>query len=302
MAYDDLRSFLRALEREGDLKRIKVEVDPHLEIGEIVDRVQKAKGPALLFENVKGSAMPLAMNVFGTERRLAKSLGLKSPEDIAEKISGLLKPELPHGFTGVRDAFGKLASMAHVPPRKVKPTEAPVQEVVLTGDEVDLEKLPALFTWPKDGGSFFNLGLTHTKDPDSGVRNLGLYRLQRHDKRTIGMHWQIHKDSRNHAAVAARRGERLPVAIAFGCPRWSPTPPPPRCPGTSTSTCSRASWPGSGSGWSTARPSRCRSRPTPRWCWRAGWSPTSCSRRARSATTPASTPRRSSSRRSPSTA
>lgn len=92
MAYDDLRSFLRALEREGDLKRIKAEVDPHLEIGEIVDRVQKAKGPALLFENVKGSAMPLAMNVFGTERRLAKSLGLKSPEDIAEKIAGCSSP------------------------------------------------------------------------------------------------------------------------------------------------------------------------------------------------------------------
>src|SRR5215469_3237331 len=99
MAYDDLRSFLRALEREGDLKRITVEVDPYLEVGEIVDRVQKAKGPALLFENVKGSAMPLAMNVFGTERRLAKALGLKSADEIGEKIAGLLKPELPQGFT-----------------------------------------------------------------------------------------------------------------------------------------------------------------------------------------------------------
>ena len=218
MAYDDLRSFLRALEREGDLRRIKVEVDPYLEIGEIVDRVQKAKGPALLFENVKGASMPLAMNVFGTERRLAKALGLKGAEEIAEKISGLLKPELPHGFTGVREAFGKLAGMTHVPPKKVKAGDAPVQEVVLTGDQVDLDQLPALFTWPQDGGSFFNLGLTHTRDPDSGIRNLGLYRLQRHDRRTIGMHWQIHKDSRNHAAVAAKRGERLPVAIAFGCP------------------------------------------------------------------------------------
>lgn len=89
---------------------------------------------------------------------------------------------------------------------------------MLTGDDVDLDALPALFTWPEDGGSFFNLGLTHTKDPETGVRNLGLYRLQRHDRRTIGMHWQIHKDSRNHYQVAQRRGERLPVAIAFGCP------------------------------------------------------------------------------------
>lgn len=218
MAYDDLRSLLRALEREGDLKRIKAEVDPYLEVGEIVDRVQKAGGPALLFESVRGSSMPLAMNVFGTDRRLLKALGLKSYGEISEKIGGLLRPELPHGFVGVREAFGKLGAMTHVPPKKVKSDSAPVQDVVLYGDEVDLDDLPALFTWPQDGGSFFNLGLTHTKDPESGIRNLGLYRLQRHDKRTIGMHWQIHKDSRNHYQVAARRGERLPVAIAFGCP------------------------------------------------------------------------------------
>ncbi|MBV9023593.1 MAG: UbiD family decarboxylase, partial [Streptomycetaceae bacterium] len=218
MAYDDLRSFLRALERDGDLKRIKAEVDPYLEVGEIVDRVNKAGGPALLFENVRGSSMPLAMNVYGTDRRLLKALGLRSYDDISEKIAGLLKPELPHGFTGVREAFGKLAGMTHVPPKKVKAGDAPVQEVVVTGEEVDLGCLPALFTWPQDGGSFFNLGLTHTKDPQTGIRNLGLYRLQRHDRNTIGMHWQIHKDSRNHYQVAQRRGERLPVAIAFGCP------------------------------------------------------------------------------------
>ena len=218
MAYDDLRSLLRALEREGDLKRVKVEVDPYLEVGEIVDRVQKAGGPALLFENVKGSDLPLAMNVYGTDRRLLKALGLKSYDEISDKIAGLLKPELPHGFTGVREAFGKLGAMTHVPPKKVRQGSAPVQEVVLHGDQVDLNRLPALFTWPKDGGSFFNLGLTHTKDPDTGTRNLGLYRLQRHDARTVGLHWQIHKDSRNHHRTAARRGEPLPVAIAFGCP------------------------------------------------------------------------------------
>lgn len=218
MAYDDLRSLLRALERDGDLKRIKVEVDPHLEVGEIVDRVNKAGGPALLFENVKGASMPLAMNVFGTDRRLLKALGLSSYDEISDRIGGLLKPQLPQGFVGVREAFGKLGTMVHVPPKKVKTEAAPVQEVVLTGDDVDLDRLPALFTWPEDGGSFFNLGLTHTRHPETGVRNLGLYRLQRHDKRTIGMHWQIHKDSRNHYAVAARKGERLPVAIAFGAP------------------------------------------------------------------------------------
>jgi 4-hydroxy-3-polyprenylbenzoate decarboxylase len=216
MAYDDLRSLLRALERDGDLKRVTAEVDPYLEVGEITDRVNKAGGPALLFENVRGSAMPLAMNVYGTDRRLLKALGLPSYDAISDKIAGLLKPELPHGFTGIREAFGKLAGMTHVPPKRVK--DAPVQEVVRRGDEVDLGALPALFTWPKDGGYFFNLGLTHTKDPVTGVRNLGLYRLQRHDRTTIGMHWQIHKDSREHYQEAQRRGERLPVAIAFGCP------------------------------------------------------------------------------------
>ena len=140
MAYDDLRSFLRALERDRDLKRVKAEVDPHLEVGEIVDRVNKAGGPALLFENVKGSSMPLAMNVFGTDRRLLKALGLTSYDEISEKIGGLLKPELPHGFVGFREAFGKLGAMAHVPPKKVK--DAPVQEVVLTGDDVDLDRCP----------------------------------------------------------------------------------------------------------------------------------------------------------------
>lgn len=216
MAYGTLRAFLKALEKEGDLRRIRVEVDPYLEVGEITDRVNKADGPALLFENVRGSSMPLAMNVFGTDRRMLKALGLTSYGEIGEKIGGLLKPELPQGFSGLREAFGKLGSVAHIPPKKV--SNAPCQEVVLKGDEVDLDTIPALHTWPEDGGSFFNLGLTHTKDPETGVRNLGLYRLQRHDKRTIGMHWQIHKDSRNHYQVAARKGERLPVAIAFGCP------------------------------------------------------------------------------------
>src|SRR3989442_15341049 len=162
MAYDDLRSFLRALERDGDLKRIKAEVDPYLEVGEIVDRVNKAGGPALLFENVQGSSMPLAMNVYGTDRRLLKALGLKSYDDISDKIAGLLKPELPHGFTGGREAFGKRAGMTPLPPKKGKAGDAPVQEGVVTGDEVDLERLPGLFTWPQDGGACFHTCRTHT--------------------------------------------------------------------------------------------------------------------------------------------
>ncbi len=215
MAYADLREFLRRLEREGELRHVKAPVDPHLEITEIVTRVVRQGGPALVFDNVLGSAMPLAINVFGTERRMALALGVRDLDEIGHRIAELVKPELPHGLRGLRGAFGKLRSLKSVPPKKVK--TAPCQEMVRKGDQVDLFEFPALHAWPDDGGAFMNLGLTHTKHPVEGTRNLGMYRLQRHDRNHVGMHWQIHKDSTAHHAVAERRGERLPVAIAFGC-------------------------------------------------------------------------------------
>jgi 4-hydroxy-3-polyprenylbenzoate decarboxylase len=214
-AYADLRDFLRQLERDGDLRRVAAPVDPYLEISEIVGRVVRDQGPALLFTDVIGSAMPLAINVFGTEARMAKALGVSRLDDIGERIAGLLKPALPVGLGGLREAVGKLASLRSVPPKKVR--TAPCQHAVLKGPDVDLDLLPGLHTWPGDGGTYLNLGLTHTRHPETGVRNLGLYRLQRYDRNTVGMHWQIHKDSNAHHAVAERRGERLPVAIAFGC-------------------------------------------------------------------------------------
>ena len=216
MGYEDLRGFLKALDKDGDLKRVRAEVDPYLEITEIVSRVVLEGGPALLFENVRGSSMPLVMNIFGTERRMAKALGAKSLDEIGHRIGELLKPELPHGLSGFRDALGKVAQLRAVPPKRVK--DAPCQQVVRRGGEVDLRTLPGLHTWPDDGGVFLNYGLTHTKHPETGARNVGLYRLQVHDERTLGLHWQIHKDSRQHYAVAERRGERFPVAVAFGAP------------------------------------------------------------------------------------
>ena len=216
MSYADLRDLLKDLEREGDLRRITVPVDPHLEVTEIVTRVVREQGPALLFTNPTAGDMPLAINVFGTERRMAKALGVASLDEIGDRIRDLLKPEIPQGFGGFREAMGKLATLRGVPPKKVK--SAPCQDVVLKGPDVDLFKLPGVHAWPDDGGAFLNLGLTHTKHPETGARNLGMYRLQRHDERTVGLHWQIHKDSTSHHAVAERRGERLPVAIAFGCP------------------------------------------------------------------------------------
>lgn len=215
MGYADLREFLARLESAGQLHRVRAQVDPHLEVAEIVTRVQRQGGPALLFERPAGSDLPLAINLFGTEQRMAWALGVEDLDEHGARIAALLKPELPVGLGGLREAMGKLTGLRGVPPKRVR--TAPCQQVVLTGSEVDLFALPAITAWPQDGGAFLNLGLTHTRHPETGARNLGMYRLQRHDARTVGMHWQIHKDSNAHHAVAERRGERLPVAIAFGC-------------------------------------------------------------------------------------
>ncbi|WP_242424119.1 menaquinone biosynthesis decarboxylase, partial [Frankia sp. EI5c] len=215
MAWADLRAFLTHLDRAGELRRVRVPVDPRLEVTEIVTRVVRAGGPALLFERPEGADMPLAINLFGTEARMAAALGVERLDEIGTRIGELLRPELPIGFGGLRSALGKAAQLTSLPPRKVR--TAPCQDVVLKGSDVDLDLLPGVHAWPRDGGPFLNLGLTHTKHPETGARNLGMYRLQQHDSRTVGMHWQIHKDSNAHHAVAERRGERLPVAIAFGC-------------------------------------------------------------------------------------
>ncbi|WP_096301254.1 menaquinone biosynthesis decarboxylase [Jatrophihabitans sp. GAS493] len=216
MSFADLQDFLTALERDSDLARVSTPVDPHLEVTAIVQRVVREQGPALLFENPTRGSMPLAINLFGTHRRMAKALGVDSLDELGQRIAELLKPELPHGISGLRDALGKVGQLRAAPPRRVK--AAPAQEIVLRGKDVDLNMLPGILSWPDDGGVFLNLGLTHTKHPETGARNLGMYRLQQHDAQTVGLHWQIHKDSTSHAAIAERRGERLPVAIAFGCP------------------------------------------------------------------------------------
>jgi len=216
VGYADLQEFIAALERDKDLVRVSAPVDPHLEVTAIVQRVLRERGPALLFENPTRGSLPLAMNLFGTPQRMASALGVDSLDEIGHRIGDLLKPELPRGVGGLKDALGKVAQLRAAPPRRVK--SAPCQEIVYRGPDVDLSMLPGVKAWPEDGGVFLNLGLTHTKHPDTGARNLGMYRLQQQDERTISLHWQIHKDSTSHAAIAERRGERLPVAIAFGCP------------------------------------------------------------------------------------
>jgi 4-hydroxy-3-polyprenylbenzoate decarboxylase len=212
--YNDLPEFLAALEAAGELHRVRAEVDPTLEVSEIVTRTVRAKGPALLFERPTRGEMPIAINLFGTHRRMAMALGVSDVNEIGARIGELIKPELPVGFAGLREALGKVMQLKSVPPKRVK--TAPCQEVVYRGDQVDLNRLPGLQTWPGDGGIFHNFGITHTKHPETGKRNLGLYRLQQHSHNTLGMHWQIHKDSTAHHAVAERLGQRLPVAVAIG--------------------------------------------------------------------------------------
>jgi 4-hydroxy-3-polyprenylbenzoate decarboxylase len=217
VAFADLQDFLVALERDGDLTRVRVPVDPHLEVTGVVQRVLRDQGPALLFERPTRGRLPLLMNAFGTQRRMARALGVDSLDEIGERIAELVRPELPKGLGGLKDALGKVGQLRNAPPRRVK--AASCQEIVVKGEDIDLvELLPGVKAWPEDGGVFLNLGLTHTKHPETGARNLGMYRLQLQGPRTISLHWQIHKDSTSHAAIAERRGERLPVAIAFGCP------------------------------------------------------------------------------------
>src|SRR6266542_987662 len=163
--YPDLKDFLTALERAGELRRVPVPVDPTLEISEIVTRTVRAGGPALLFERPVRGDMPVAINLFGTHRRMAMALGVSHVDAIGERIGALVKPELPVGWAGIRDGLGKLMQLKSVPPKHVK--RAPCQEVVYRGSDVDLNRLPALQTWPEDGGIFHNFGLTHTKHPET---------------------------------------------------------------------------------------------------------------------------------------
>ena len=193
---------------------MSVSADPTLEIPEITDRVVKSGGPALVFDQPTRGDMPMAINLFGTEKRTAIAFGVDDLEEVGDRLGEMTKPDLPIGWSGIKEGLGKAMQLKSLPPKKVK--NAPCQEVVYKGSDVDLNRMPGLQVWPGDGGIFHNFGLTHTKDPETGKRNLGLYRLQQHDQRTLGLHWQIHKNSTQHYANAEKRGERLPIAIAFG--------------------------------------------------------------------------------------
>ena len=198
------------LEREGELVRVTAEVDPHLEVTEIVDRTVKAGGPALLFENPK-SSHPLLINQFGTERRMCLALGVERLDDVAARLEDVLEMQPPQGLVDKVRGLKKLKSIADSMPKTSR--GGPAQQVVLTGDDVDLTRLPIQTCWPGDAAPFITLPAVITKDPRSGGRNVGMYRMQVLDRNTTAMHWQIHKDGR--ADYLATDG-RIEVAVALG--------------------------------------------------------------------------------------
>ncbi|MFA7468903.1 MAG: UbiD family decarboxylase, partial [Desulfotomaculaceae bacterium] len=211
MAYPDLHAFISKLESRGLLKRISAEVDAHLEITEITDRVSKQGGPALFFENVKGYNMPVITNAFGSMERMQLALEVESLDQIGAELISMIQPEeMPVTLMDKIKTLPKLARLSSFLPKHVK--TGPCKEVI-SKDKPSLAELPVLHCWPEDGGPFITLPLVFTRDPITGRRNLGMYRMQIFDERTTGMHWHIHKDAAEHYR---KNNSRMPVAVAIG--------------------------------------------------------------------------------------
>jgi len=231
LAYDDLRDWIRTLEKNGELKRVREEVSADLEITEITDRASKVGsrshpsskersmdgapsfkgryapgGPALLFEQVKGfPGRSVLMNQFGSERRMAMALGVDRLDEIAERITGLMNVKAPGGgFLDKLKMLPQLAELGNMFPKTVNAKDAPCKEVILR-DGFDLNAFPILKCWPHDGGRFITLPCVHTRDPRNGKRNIGMYRMQVYDGQTTGMHWQRQKVAAEHYREALRR-------------------------------------------------------------------------------------------------
>jgi len=221
MALDNLREFVRAIDDAGDLVRVEHPVSVNREITEIADRCMKSPGggPALLFthptlrDGVK-SRYPVAVNLFGSERRMSLALGVERLDEVGARISELLALKVPEGLLGKLAMLPRLAEVAKFPPKTVG--RAASQQTVLKDADIDLAQFPAPICWPEDGGPYITLGGVITRDPASGVRNVGMYRVQVLGPNTLAMHWQRHKVGAAHWRVMAERAETMPVAIALG--------------------------------------------------------------------------------------
>ena len=214
MAFKNLQEFIDILEKEGELKRISAPVDTHLEISEITDRISKHRGPALLFENTDFN-FPVLINAFGSEKRMCLSLGVDSLDEISGQISKLLKG-LTGPKSGLMDKLKMLPLLSEVSswmPKQIGGKGA-CQDVI--NRDPDLAKLPVITCWPHDGGPYITLPVVHTIDPETKIRNVGIYRMQVLDKNTSGMHWQLHKNSARHYHAYKKLGKKMPVSVTLG--------------------------------------------------------------------------------------
>src|SRR5580704_15119744 len=215
MAWDGMSAFVRALEQQGELVRVRRAVDPHLEVAAIADRVMKKGGPALLFENVGRSSFPVLINAFGSRQRMSLALGVDDLEEHARAIEALVLARAPSSARELAQLALKVPELAHIPPRPA--SRARCQDIVETGDDVNLDALPILTCWPRDGGPFITLPQVITRDPETGGRNVGCYRMQKLDRHRTAMHWQVHKTGARHFRRAKELGlRRLDVAVALG--------------------------------------------------------------------------------------
>lgn len=213
--YANLRDFVEDLRKRGELVEVGAAVDPQLEIAEIADRCVKSSGggPALLFTNVRGASMPVLINAVATRSRMERALGVAKLDDLGDGIRKLLKLAQPGAVSSPLGVLFELKDFASIFPKTVR--NAPCQEVVFEGDDVDLRKLPVITCWPKDGGPFITLPFVFTKHPKTGAQNVGVYRMQVYDRSTTGMHWQRHKHGREHQSESGP-SSRMPVAVAIG--------------------------------------------------------------------------------------
>ena len=213
MAYRNLAEFIEALKKEGELREIDTEVDPVLEITEIYDRIVKKEGPALLFKNVKGSQIPVVINLFGSKKRMNLLFEVNDIEEVPRRIESFLDLKAPSSFIDKVKMLPKLGELNALAPKSVNHGSS--QEVVVNSSPM-LEKLPVIQCWPKDGGKFITFPLVITRDPETKKRNVGLYRMHVYNDRTTGMHWQIHKDGAEHYR-RLKDGQKLDVAVVLGC-------------------------------------------------------------------------------------
>jgi len=218
MSYSDLRAFVADLEHRGLLKRISAEISSELEITEISDRVLRAGGPALLFENIKDSDLPVLTNLFGTAERIALGMGRESADElrgIGELLAYLKEPEPPKGFRDAWDKFPVLKKVMHMQPKQVK--KAAWQALVLTGDDVDLDRLPIQTCWPDDIAPLLTWGLVVTRGPNKDRQNIGIYRQQKIGKNKLIMRWLKHRGgAQDHQEARKAGAESFPCAVVIG--------------------------------------------------------------------------------------